>query len=100
MNAGWVDGRWMTWGKLPPISICGEMKPFSNVLPLNKKNENAVAWAFTSKEALYALYISSGRYVPAEAKAATGFIAHYCDEQGRVQIYEKATHIGWDVTND
>jgi len=71
---------------------------FDEKLPRSEKHDRFIedmatrAWKF----ALAALYLSSGRCIPEEAKRPVAFFG-YCDAEGRHVPKAEATHVGWTI---
>lgn len=75
-----------------------EARPFAEVWPRSEQRDELLVdlvkptWRFT----LAALYLLTGRHMPAEAKR-DGCVFGYCDERGVQQPKATATHVGWTV---
>lgn len=75
-----------------------EARPFAEVWPRTDRRDQLLvdlvtpAWKF----ALVALYLTTGRAMPDEAKR-DGCVFGYCDGRGVQQPKASATHVGWTV---
>lgn len=75
-----------------------EARPFAEVWPRTDRRDQLLvalvtpAWKF----ALVALYLTTGRVLPDEAKR-DGCVFGYCDGRGVQQPKASATHVGWTV---
>ena len=50
-----------------------------------------------ARMALPALYLSTGRYMPDEAKRAREVLSGFCDAAGKPTPKADATHVGWSL---
>lgn len=71
---------------------------FAETLPRSAKHDEFISQLATPlwRIALAALYLSSGRLLPDEAKKRGAFFG-FCDAQGNRCRRDQATHVGWSV---
>ena len=76
--------------------------PYSEVHPRTKARDRAVANLKHSPHlmlwCLSALYLTTGRYIPQEAKVAREIRLGFCDQAGNPVSQSDATHIGWSLS--
>lgn len=88
--ADWIE---KTHGPNGPVA-------FVEVHPRTEQRDKAIADARDSslvRMALPALYLSTGRYVPDEAKKAREVLSGFCDAAGKPTPKADATHVGWSL---
>lgn len=74
--------------------------PFTEVHLRTDKIDRAIADLRDSnlaRMALPALYLSTGRYMPDEAKRAREVLSGFCDAAGKPTPKADATHVGWSL---
>lgn len=79
------------------MSLPDETAPFTEIWPRSEARDQALrALPRFGVMARAALYLSTGRFLPQEAKRASWRFG-FCDEAGRCTPAATATHVGWTV---
>ncbi len=95
-----IPGRATALAKALEVKFADEPAPFAEIHERSETRDKAIADLHDpalARLALPALYLSTGRYTPDEAKRAKTVMFGFCDAAGKIKAKADATHVGWSL---